>query len=176
MSIDQPLQLGQLLRALDTHSVEYVVIGGIAVGLHGYVRATKDLDIMIEPSAANIDRLWKFIEEVDAKPLALDDFNDDELPLPFEPRSILEGGGNWLLRTRFGRIDVMQFADGAPDYETLATRSLLGDMEGLSEPVRVCSLDDLLRMKRAANRTIDRGDIEHLEQAHGPDGTRDTDR
>jgi hypothetical protein len=168
MTADRPLRLDDLLRALDAHGVDFVIIGGIAVGMHGHVRATKDLDVMIEPSPANIERLWRFIEDVGAEPLALDDFRPDELPLPFEPRSFLEGG-NWLLRTSLGRLDVMQYADGAPPYADLAARSLLGDLPGLEAPVRVCSLDDLLAMKRAADRAIDRGDIERLEQAHGLD-------
>ena len=119
MAPDQPLQVSALLETLDAHGVEFVIIGGIAVGLHGHARATKDLDIMIEPSAANVARLWAFSEDVDAEPLALDDVSADELPLPFEPASILEGG-NWLLHTRLRRVDVMQFAAGAPPYSELA--------------------------------------------------------
>ena len=92
-----------LLRTLDAHGVEFVIIGGIAVGLHGHARATKDLDSMIEPSAANVARLWAISEDVDAEPLALDDVSADELPLPLEPASTLEGG-NWLLQTRLSRI------------------------------------------------------------------------
>jgi len=168
MAPEQPLQVAALLRALDAHGVEYVIIGGIAVGLHGHARATKDLDVIIEPSLANVQRLWAFIEDVDATPLALEEFSADELPLPFEPASILQGG-NWLLRTSFGRLDVMQFAEGAPPYPELVERSLLGDLDGLAAPVRVCSLDDLLAMKRAADRAIDRGDVERLEHVHRPD-------
>lgn len=167
MAHDPPLQLEELLRALDRHGVRYVVIGGIAVGFHGHVRATKDLDIVIEPSAENVGRFWRFVEDVEAEPLALGDFSADELPLPFTPQSLLDGGGNWLLRTRFGRLDVMQYVEGAPDYETLAGRGAADQVPGFSEPVRFCGLDDLLAMKRAADRAIDRGDVERLEQAHG---------
>ena len=49
--------MSALLRTLDAHCVEFVIIGGIAVGLHGHARATKDLDIKIEASAANVARL-----------------------------------------------------------------------------------------------------------------------
>ena len=97
MTPDQPLQVSALLRTLDAHGVEFVIIGGIAVGLHGHARATKDLDSMIEPSAANVARLWAFSEDVDAEPLARADVIADELPLPFAPASNLEGG-NWLLQ------------------------------------------------------------------------------
>ena len=160
--MSEDLRLIDLLRSLDRHGVRYVIIGGVAVGLHGYARATKDLDVIIEPSAENIERLWAFIEDVDAEPLAIGDFEARELPLPFEPQSILEGGGTWLLRTRFGRIDIMQGAEGAPEYAELAAESDLGDLEGLSAPVRVCSLRDLLSMKRAAGRSVDLVDIERL--------------
>ncbi len=159
-----PLDLFDLLRALDEHGVDCVVIGGVAVGLHGHARATKDLDIMIAPNPENVARLWAFIEASDASPLAVGDFEERELPLPFTPEAILEGGGNWLLRTRYGRLDVMQYVEGAPAYADLLARSEAGDLEGLSSPVRFCNLDDLLAMKRAAGRAVDLGDIERLEQ------------
>ena len=57
MAPDQPLQVSALLRTLDAHGVEFVIIGGIAGRLHGHARAKKDLDSMIEPSAANVARL-----------------------------------------------------------------------------------------------------------------------
>ena len=56
----------------------------------------------------------------------------------------------------------MQYAEGAPEYAELAAESDLGDLEGLSAPVRVCSLPDLLSMKRAAGRSVDLVDIERL--------------
>lgn len=164
MASEQPLQLDQLLRALDRHGVRYVVIGGIAVGFHGHIRATKDLDVIIESSPDNVARLWRFIEEVEAEPYALDDFEANELPLPFEPESILDGGGNWLLRTRFGRLDVMQYAEGAPDYDTLSRRCVSDQLPGFAGPIQFCCLDDLLTMKRAAGRAVDLGDIERLER------------
>jgi len=162
-----PLELVDLLRALDEHGVDCVVIGGVAVGLHGHPRATKDLDIMIAPDPGNVSRLWAFIEAADAHPIAVGDFEERGLPLPFTPEAILAGGGNWLLRTRYGRLDVMQNVEGAPAYADLLARSEAGDLEGLSSPVRFCSLDDLLVMKRAAGRAVDLGDIERLEQVNG---------
>ena len=170
MATEQPLQVHELLRALGARGVDYVVIGGVAVAAHGYLRATKDLDIMIDPSPENVSRLWEFIEDVAAEPLAVGDFEEREMPLPFEPRSIIDGGGNWLLRTRFGRIDVMQYAEGAPDYPDLAAGSVENELDGLSTPVRICSLEDLLAMKRAANRPADRVDIERLTGGLGIDG------
>jgi hypothetical protein len=170
MPIEHPLQVERLLRALDAHRVEYVIIGGVAVAIHGYLRATKDLDIMIAPDPENVARLWGFIEEVAAEPLAIGDFEANEMPLPFEPQSIIDGGGNWLLRTTFGRIDVMQYAPGAPEYEELADRSSLRELSGMAEPVRVCSFDDLIAMKRTANRDVDRIDLQRLLGGHGLDG------
>ena len=128
--MSEDLRLIDLLRSLDRHGVRYVIIGGVAVGLHGYARATKDLDVIIEPSAENIERLWAFIEDVDAEPLAIGDFDARELPLPFEPQSILEGGGNWLLQTRFGRIDIMQYAEGAPSMPSSRPRAIWAISKG----------------------------------------------
>ncbi len=171
MSIDQPLQLGQLLRALDTHSVEYVVIGGIAVGLHGYVRATKDLNIMVASEPDNIERLWKFLGDVEAEPLALDDFDPQEMPVPFTPTTIINGQGNWLLNTRFGRLDVMQWVAGIDSYTGLRARA---EVEGLGTTgmiIRYATLADVYTMKAAAGRSQDLVDIERLRAGiENPDG------
>lgn len=62
-------------------------------------------------------------------------------------------------------MDVLQGLPQVPRFGQLAESAVLAEVEGVT--VRVCSLDDLLAMKRAANRPTDRLDIEALEIAHG---------
>src|SRR5664279_60580 len=96
----QPLRPEPLLAVLDSHRVDFIVVGGYAVAAHGFPRATKDIDICPDPSSDNLARLADALSTLDAQPLALDDF----LPGEFELRPDLEGlsaGGNWVLATRY---------------------------------------------------------------------------
>lgn len=67
-----PDDFKEFLRLLNAHRVDYLVVGGYAVGLHGYPRATIDLDVWVATTAANAERL------IDA----LRDFGFDGLTLP----------------------------------------------------------------------------------------------
>ena len=152
----QPLEL---LRVLTEHDVDFLVIGGIAVAAHGYVRATKDVDIVAEPSAANLERLMSSLVALDAKP-ELGDFRPKEMPVELTLEGLMQGG-NWALDTRFGRLDLMQVVEGARSYNQLRSAAIV------KEGVAYVGLDDLIAMKHAAGRDLDHIDIRALEEARG---------
>jgi hypothetical protein len=157
------LKAPDLLRTLHRHGVEFVVIGGFSLAAHSAARATKDLDIVPEPSRANLRRLLKALEDLDAAPEALEDFKPEEiLELSLEN---LELGGNWILRTRFGRLDVMQYVEGIRDYRRLREGAIQPEIEMLDEPTHFAGLDDLIAMKTAAGRDQDLIDIDTLERS-----------
>ena len=104
---------------LCSRNVEFVVIGGFAVILHGAERYTKDVDIVPEPSHENLSRLWEALVELEAQPAELPDFRPEEMPVEFSLAGLIEGGGNWVLHTRHGRVDVMQWVSGVESYEEL---------------------------------------------------------
>jgi hypothetical protein len=56
----------ELLLTLTAANVEFIVIGGVAVGVHGFVRATGDLAIVPDPDPANLNRLARVLTEIDA--------------------------------------------------------------------------------------------------------------
>jgi hypothetical protein len=87
-----------LLNVFVRHRVSFLVIGGAAVAHHGFVRATKDLDVIPSPDADNLARLHDALMEVEARPLALEDFRPEELPVPVTVEG-LRGLGNWDLAT-----------------------------------------------------------------------------
>ena len=62
------LDLRELLATLDRHAVDYTVIGGVAVQVHGHRRTTKDLDVIVAPNPRNVLRLAAALTELDAHP------------------------------------------------------------------------------------------------------------
>jgi predicted nucleotidyltransferase len=152
------LNLLPLLHRLTAGGVDYVVIGGVAVALQGYGRATKDLDIVYATDPTNLDALGAVLIAADAR---LRGIPED---VPFVP------DGRTLRRTQIltldtvdGGLDLLVDPSGAPPYEILRSRSELVDYEGLQ--IRVVGLEDLLSMKRAASRPQDLADVEALETA-----------
>ena len=145
-----------LFSVLQRHGVRYVLIGSLAMAAHGYVRATRDVDIVPSPEGDNLERLAAALGELDARLVG-----GELLPEIAIDAEALGGGGNFPVETRAGRLDVMQDEPGIPPYHELASRALtvaVGDNE-----IQVCSRDDLIAMKRAAGRDIDRADLAHLD-------------
>lgn len=141
-----PLDAGQILRALAQHAVDYVIIGGIAVQTHGHPRTTQDLDIVPEPSAENLGRLADALQSLGARPVG----ESEPRPVSIPMTGVLE------LDTDVGGLDLHLDPPGAAAYEDLSARALRLELDG---PVLVAGLDDLISMKRAGGRPIDRSDI-----------------
>lgn len=164
---ESPLRYLPLLKVLRDQGVEFVVIGGFAVILHGVERATKDVDVVPEQSRENLARLWDALVELEARPAEVGDFRPQEMPMPFSLEGIVEGGGNWVLMTRLGRVDVMQWVPGVDTYEELRANAASEDIPEVGGTVWFAGLDDLLTMKREAGRPQDLIDITALRMAHG---------
>jgi hypothetical protein len=150
--------LRALLEALHEDDISFIVIGGVAVGAHGFVRGTEDLDLVPEPDPDNLQRLATALERLEAT-----------LPTaggrPFDPATdtrVIRRGGNVTAATRFGTLDVVQRAQGVPSYTQLAEDAV--DSELLGVPVKICSLGRLREMKRAQSRTQDLLDLENLPE------------
>ncbi len=152
---------------LRDHEVEFVVIGGFAVILHGVERATKDVDVVPEQSRENLARLWGALGDLEARPAELPDFRPEEMPMPFTLDGLVDGAGNWVLHTRLGRIDVMQWVSGVDSYEQLRANAASEHVPEIGDTVWFAGLDDLLEMKREAGRPQDLIDITALRMAHG---------
>jgi len=152
-----------LLLALTRAQVEFVVIGGVAVGVHGFVRATKDLDIVPNPSPENLRRLAGLLREIDAQHVGLADFSPEEFPYdPTDPLQLAEGA-NFRLETSLGPIDIMQWVAGIETdlaYDELSPSRL--SVTFRDTQVQVCSLEHLRAMKRAAGRPQDIEDLGRL--------------
>jgi hypothetical protein len=150
-----------LLGVLFDHEVEFIVIGGYAVALHGVVRATKDIDICPAPDKDNLQRLADALRELEARPLDLESVIPDV--------KWLQRTANWTLRTKFGRLDVMQalqgLGKGHGGYRDLQPHTV--EAAFLGYHCRFCSYEDLVKMKQATGRPQDEIDIESLKAARG---------
>lgn len=158
------LDIPGVLAELNRDEVEFIVIGGVAVGFHGYVRATKDVDIVPASDPANLARLARLLRRLDAQIEGAEEFEDRELPDPLDP-AVLGQGGNWVLRTQLGRVDIMQWIGDDALWEKLAPAAVEADVDGLA--FRVVSYDDLVALKEIAGRPEDLTDLQRLRQARG---------
>lgn len=152
--IDAPLDAERILRMLDEHEVDYVLIGGLAVQTHGHVRTTNDADLIPAPDPDNLRRLATALRALDARVLN-DGEEGTEIDAKMLPRATI-----WQFATRDGGIDVMHEVPGGRAYEELRERALrvrLGDIE-----VPVVGLDDLIQMKLARGRPVDLADVASL--------------
>jgi hypothetical protein len=153
-------------RTLLDHQVEFDVIGGLAVAAHGFPRATKDIDIVPAPDPENRRRLYEALRGLEAEPLEIGDLRADELPVPFAPDG-LDEGGNWALRTTAGRVDVLQWVPGVEEgFAKLRLQALDVDLPDVGR-VLFAGYADLVAMKRAAGRAQDDRDLEELRVIRG---------
>jgi predicted nucleotidyltransferase len=158
------LDVQGIFEALDRGDVEFLVIGGVAVGFHGFVRGTKDVDIVPNPEPENLARLASMLATLEAQVEGAEEFKGEELPDPLDPEA-LALGGNWVLRTRLGRFDIMQWIGDDPLWEKLSATAIEAEIGGL--PVKFASYESLVALKELAGRPQDLIDLQRLREARG---------
>jgi predicted nucleotidyltransferase len=158
------LDIRGILEALDRGGVEFLVIGGVAVGLHGYVRATKDVDVVPASQPENLARLARVLGELDAQIEGAEEFKGEELPDPLDPQA-LSLGGNWVLRTRLGRFDIMQWIGEDALWEKLSPTAIEVELGTLV--VKFVSYESLVTLKEDAGRPQDLIDLQRMREARG---------
>jgi len=160
---ERPFKGEALLAALGAAEVRYILIGGFAVTAHGFSRTTKDLDIVPDPDPENLRRLAGVLAEVNAEVLGMGELAEEEIVQP--DADGLAQGGNFVLSTKHGRLDVMQLVGPNLEYSDLAEAAIEDEVFG--HRVRFCGYDHLVAMKEAAGRPEDLLDLERLREARG---------
>jgi hypothetical protein len=143
----------RVIASLNQAGVDYVVVGGVALNLHGLVRATEDLDVFVRPDPENIERLRSALEAVWADPeidqITAEDLCGDYPAVRYGPP---EGTFYLAIMTRLG--EATRFSDLQAEDK---------DIEGVR--VRVATPKTLYHMKKDTVRPIDHADALALRAA-----------
>lgn len=153
----------EIFKEFELRGVRYLVVGGMAVNLYGYVRLTMDLDIMVDLSDKNLSALVDVMEKFGYTPR-----------VPVNPHEFIseEKRDEWIkekgavvftfidLKKPFKQIDI--FLSNPIDFEEAYSRRAVMTIGGAK--VSIASIDDLIKMKAATTRPRDMEDIHHLER------------
>lgn len=139
----------RVLRTLIAHEVQFVVVGGFAGTLWGSPSITVDLDICYARNPRNYEALVAALRQLGATLRGA----PDGIPFQLDARSI-KMGDSFTFQTTAGDFDCLGTPSGTNGYADLRTNAKTFDLAP-DLRVDVCSLDDLIRMKRAAARRKD---------------------
>ena len=137
-----------LLNILNAEGVEYLIIGAYAVIVYTEPRFTKDLDILVQPSQDNAQKVYRALVRfgAPAREIKAEDFLDNDLV--------------YQIGIAPNRIDILTSVKGVSFEEAFADSRLI-DYDGI--PARIMGRSALIRAKKAADRPQDRLDVEKLE-------------
>ena len=156
------LDYQQFFDGLIKEDIDFLVVGGLAVNLHGIPRMTYDIDLMILLDAININKLikilkaWKYYPRA---PVKAEDLADEKIR------------GNWIRDKKMtaftfvndneplGEIDLI--IDSPIPYKELKEKAVLFDIGGVNVPV--ISIPDLIDIKLQSGRSQDLADVKHLK-------------
>jgi predicted nucleotidyltransferase len=157
--------LRELLLRLAEADVRFVLVGGLAVNAWGYLRGTRDVDFVPDPSPENLAKLDALLRELGGKVDV-----GGKLLDPSAISTFLRAGDRTLVATDLGQVDVLQGLPQVPSFAVLDEKAQDIDLDGLV--IRVCSLEHLMEMKRSSNRDRDRDDLDALKaaQSDGQEG------
>ncbi|MBV9004062.1 MAG: hypothetical protein JO181_05330 [Solirubrobacterales bacterium] len=155
----------RLVEVLDSHQVEYLLVGGAAARAYGAKRPTEDADCVVRRERANLDRLAGAMRELNAR-LRVHGMTDDEarqLPVQLDGKMLASAEiSTWM--TDAGGLDVLSGLTGADGsllpYEDLVARATV--IRGAGFAIRAAALQDIITAKEHADRPKDRDALPEL--------------
>jgi predicted nucleotidyltransferase len=139
-----------LLAALDREQVEYILIGGVAVNLHGIIRHTEDIDLFVRPEPENVERLKRALRAVWDDP-AIEEISADDLAGNYSTIRYGPPGDDFY-------VDILSSIGTAFRYDDLEFTKI--EVDGV--PVRLATPETLVEMKRDTVRLRDKDDVARL--------------
>ncbi len=163
------LSFRRIFETLDMTGCPYVVVGGLAVVLHGHTRLTTDTDLVLDLAAEQLPELLGALSQLGFQPrvpVAMEEFADAG------KRQIWIRDKGMRVFSIYHREEprwvIDLFAESPIEFSDLLARAVEKKLEGVS--IRVACIDDLVSMKRLAGRDIDLSDIEYLQQIRDMSG------
>lgn len=153
-----------ILQLLSGANVKYVVIGGVAMKMHGANNLTVDMDISFSRDRENANALAIALSTQNARLRGI----PADLPCIVDAH-VLRSTTNLTLETVIGDFDLLAEPAGVDSFEGLWNRAVVMDVDGIK--VHVSSIDDLIAMKRVADRPKDREHILELEALKATKGS-----
>lgn len=156
----------QVIAALNAAKVRYLVVGGVAVVLHGHLRTTADLDLVVELAPENARRAIAALRAlgfVPRAPVAAEAFADPE-----ERRTWIAEKGLTvfsLASAALKGLEVDLFVEEPFEFDAAWRRAVRVPLD--HEIATVASIEDLVALKRASGRPVDLEDVEALERLGG---------
>lgn len=146
---------GRIVADLNARDIRYVLVGGIAVIRHGFVRATRDIDAVTSQDPENKSRIEELVAAWGAT-------RPDGSPVPADG---FDAGRDLHLTTPHGDLDLLSDMPSPFSFEELLARAEVRKVDTMPAPI--ISLADLVGLKRRAGRERDLYDLKSLEEAHG---------
>lgn len=149
-------ELLRLLRAFESAGLEYVLIGATAMGFHGIIRATEDVDLFVRATPENFERLRAALRATYAPDPSIDEIRDEDLLGPYPAIRYYPPRGDLFL-------DVMTRLGEVADYDSV--ESEIKEVDGIR--VRVATPAALYRLKKDTVRPLDKQDAAVLAKRFG---------
>jgi hypothetical protein len=153
---NEPVEFLRIIRLLCESGADFVIVGGLALQIHGGDYVTYDADFALTRVRENAKAIARALAPFHPKPVEW----PEGLPFIWDEETIMRSSVLTLV-TDLGRIDFLAEPAGAPPYRELKLHAITFDMEG--HTVYVASIEDLISMKRAAGRPKDLAHIAELE-------------
>lgn len=150
--IQIPQDFLEFIQLLNDREVEYLIVGGYAVAIHGYVRYTGDIDFFVALNVANAQKLVAVFREFGFEAPELDS------NLFLDPGTIVRIGSEPM------RLEVLNQIDGVDFAECYNNRQIIS-ANGIN--INFIGLRELIKNKKATQRSKDKVDAEELEKGQG---------
>jgi len=152
-----------LFNALEKHKVRYMLVGGLAMNLHGVPRATMDVDIVLALDTSNLKAFLDMAEALGLRPVA--PLSLEGLLEPAQRQKWLKEKNMLVLALRSPEINgptVDVLIDPPLDIEAALERAVKREVSEVN--ISLISIEDLILLKEKAGRAQDQSDIEHLRR------------